>query len=69
MVRMMTKMSREDLMAALKNAHSKQAEQAKPLKKASIKRAPVEKPVSLERLVIAIGKAYEKRMGKKNTSR
>jgi hypothetical protein len=39
------------------------------LKKASIKRAPVEKPVSLERLVIAIGKAYEKRMGKKNTSR
>ena len=65
----MAKLSRDDLMAALKNAQAKQAEQAKPLKVVTLKNPPVEKPVSLERLAIAICKVYEKRLKVKSTSR
>ena len=65
----MAKLSRDDLMAAIKNAQAKQAEQAKPLKVVTLKNPPVEKPVSLERLAIAICKAYEKRLKAKSTSR
>ena len=64
----MAKLSRDDLMAALKNAQAKQAERAKPLKVVALKSQSVEKPVSLERLAIAIGKAYEKRLKVKSTS-
>jgi hypothetical protein len=65
----MAKLSKDDLMAALKNAHAKQTEQAKPLKVVALKSPPVEKPVSLERLAIAICKTYEKRLKVKSTSR
>ena len=65
----MAKLSRDDLMAAIKNAQAKQAEQAKPLKVVTLKNPPVEKPVSLERLALAICKAYEKRLKVKSTSR
>jgi len=65
----MAKLSRDDLMAAIKIAQAKQAEQAKPLKVVTLKNPPVEKPVSLERLAIAICKAYEKRLKVKSTSR
>ena len=57
----MSKPSKEDLIAALKNAHVKQAEQANPLKPPPVKQKIAEKPVTLERLAIAIGKTYEKR--------
>ena len=58
----MAKLSKDDLIAALQNAHAKQAEQAKPLKPQPVKQTVTDKPVTLERLALAIGKTYEKRM-------
>jgi hypothetical protein len=60
----MAKLSKDDLIDALKNAHAKQAEQAKPLNSQTIKQTFSDKPVTLERLALAIGKTYEQRMKK-----